>query len=239
MAHTNSTTHYALPQFLSTDKPAWLTDVNPAYEAIDTAIYNAKSAADAAQGDATQALSDASSAGTTASTADAKGSGAIASISESFDATATYSIGDLVIYNNLLYKCIVAVTTPGPWTGVTNWQRTTLDAENGAIYDALDEKADVSKTNAWRTYDDATSIGIIANNQKFTASYNGFVILRCSQQLNDGYAYISHASRVIGTIAEKTGSGLTKTCMIPIKAGEEYTFLTNYTACAADLFYFY
>ena len=34
MAHTNSTTNYSLPQFLPTDKPAWLTDVNGAFSDI-------------------------------------------------------------------------------------------------------------------------------------------------------------------------------------------------------------
>lgn len=35
MAHTNSTENYNLPQFIGTDKPGWLTDVNSAYLAID------------------------------------------------------------------------------------------------------------------------------------------------------------------------------------------------------------
>lgn len=39
MSHTNSTTHYNLPQFIGTDTPGWLTDVNSAMSAIDTAIY--------------------------------------------------------------------------------------------------------------------------------------------------------------------------------------------------------
>lgn len=127
MGHTNSTTNYSLPQFTSTDKPAWLTDVNSAYSAIDTAIKNAQDAGDNAQGDATQALSDAGDALTAANTADGKGSGAVASIAEAFDATSTYPVGELVMYNNLLYKCTTAVTTPGAWTGVTNWTRCTVD----------------------------------------------------------------------------------------------------------------
>lgn len=129
MAHTNSTTHYQLPQFLSTDKPAWLTDVNPAYDAIDTAIYNAQTAADDAQTDATAAISSALAAGTTASAADAKGSGAVASLADTFDQTATYTEGDCVVYNNLMYVCIVAIDNPGPWTGSANWSRTTTEAE--------------------------------------------------------------------------------------------------------------
>lgn len=127
MAHTNSTTHYSLPQFITTDKPAWLTDVNNAYIAIDTGIYNAKKAGDDAQADATQALTDAGTAQTKANTADAKAGGAIASISEAFLDSATYAVGDLVMYNNLLYKCHTAVTTPGDWSGSANWSRATID----------------------------------------------------------------------------------------------------------------
>lgn len=48
MAHTNSTPNYNLPQFLGTDKPAWLTDINNAMSDIDTAIAAAKTTADSA-----------------------------------------------------------------------------------------------------------------------------------------------------------------------------------------------
>ena len=39
--HTNSTPNYELPQFVGTDKPQWLTDINQGFLAIDTAIHNA------------------------------------------------------------------------------------------------------------------------------------------------------------------------------------------------------
>ena len=147
MPHTNSTTNYSLPQFLSTDKPAWLTDVNPAYAAIDTGMHNAQTAADNAQGDATQALTDAAAADGKATTADAKASGSIASIADQFDATATYAVNDLVIYNNLLYICTTAVTTPGAWTGSTNWNRTTLENQLSNIsIDSIGDINDVDLT---------------------------------------------------------------------------------------------
>lgn len=128
MSHTNSTTNYNLPQFITTDKPAWLTDVNNAYSAIDIGIHAAKTAADSAQSDATLALTNAGTAQTTANTASSTASGAIASISEDFIDSATYSVGDLVIYNNLLYKCHTAVVVPGAWTGSANWSRTDMDS---------------------------------------------------------------------------------------------------------------
>lgn len=128
MAHTNSTTNYNLPQFLPTDKPAWLVDVNPAYAAIDAAIKNVSDAAGAAQTDATQALSDAAGANAIATQANSKAEGAIASLSEQFLDTATYTVGEYVIFNNILYVCTEPVTTPGPWTGSVNWARASLDA---------------------------------------------------------------------------------------------------------------
>lgn len=36
MSHTNTTANYNLPQFVGTDKPSWLTDVNGAMSSIDT-----------------------------------------------------------------------------------------------------------------------------------------------------------------------------------------------------------
>lgn len=55
MSHTNSTTNYSLPQFVGTDKPAWLTDINGAFSAIDTAVKNVSDAATTAGTDATTA----------------------------------------------------------------------------------------------------------------------------------------------------------------------------------------
>ena len=62
MSSTNHTTNYNLPQFVGSDKPAWLGDVNPAMSAIDTqmkanadAAANAASAASLADGKAVAA----------------------------------------------------------------------------------------------------------------------------------------------------------------------------------------
>ena len=128
MAHTNSTTNYSLPQFIPTDKPAWLTDINGAFSDIDTGMHTAQTKADSAYNDAATAQGDATTALTNAAAADAKGSGALASIESTFDPTTIYSVGAKVIYNSLLYRCTVAVVTPGPWTGSDNWERITVDS---------------------------------------------------------------------------------------------------------------
>lgn len=128
MGHTNSTTNYGLPQFLTSDKPAWLTDINNAFADIDSGLHTAQSDATTAGTNASQALLDASAASSAASAADAKGAGACASIEAAFDSTAVYAVGAKVMYNSLLYRCNVAVTTPGPWTGSANWERITVNS---------------------------------------------------------------------------------------------------------------
>ena len=74
MGATNTTTHYNLSQFVSTDKPAWLQDYNGDMLKIDTAIDAAKVAADTAQtianaasGASTQNASDITALSTTVS----------------------------------------------------------------------------------------------------------------------------------------------------------------------------
>lgn len=149
MSHTNTTTNYALPQFQPTDKPAWLTDINGAFVDIDTTMKNNSDAAAAAQGDATQAITDAATADGKATTADAKGAGALASIEAAFDPTTIYAVGAKVIYNNLLYRCTVAVITPGPWTGSANWERITVDSLIDSVTaQTATNTSDISNINA-------------------------------------------------------------------------------------------
>ena len=63
MSHTNSTTNYNLPQFIGTDKPTWLNDVNGAMSAIDTQM---KLNADSATGANTTATTAQTAVGTLA-----------------------------------------------------------------------------------------------------------------------------------------------------------------------------
>lgn len=53
MSATNHTPNYSLPQFIGTDVPTWLVDVNGAFSDIDTAIKNAAEAAGTVAGDVT------------------------------------------------------------------------------------------------------------------------------------------------------------------------------------------
>ena len=69
MSYTNKTHNYDLPQWLGNDKPAWLTDMNGAFSAIDTAIKGASDSGSSAEAIANNALSTAQNAQETAGTA--------------------------------------------------------------------------------------------------------------------------------------------------------------------------
>lgn len=62
MSHTNSTSHYSLPQFVGTDIPTWLGDFNSAMAAIDSGIDAAATSASGAATAAAQALTNAAAA---------------------------------------------------------------------------------------------------------------------------------------------------------------------------------
>lgn len=89
MSSTNHTTNYNLPQFVGSDKPAWLGDVNPAMDAIDSAMHaNAVKAqqgvddASTAQNRADSAYQKAGDAETTAGTAQLTANQAVAGVSQ-------------------------------------------------------------------------------------------------------------------------------------------------------------
>ena len=64
MSATNHTTNYNLPQFVGTDKPTWLTDVNGAFATIDTTV---KGVSDTASGASSTATTTATNLGNIAS----------------------------------------------------------------------------------------------------------------------------------------------------------------------------
>lgn len=69
MGHTNSTANLSLPQFIGTDKPTWLGDVNGAFSAIDAYAGTNDAAVSAAAASAANAVADASAAVNTANNA--------------------------------------------------------------------------------------------------------------------------------------------------------------------------
>ena len=56
---------------------------------------------------------------------------AFLNMAEPFSELSTYSVGDIVLYGTKTYKCRVAVTTAGSWTGATNWDEYKLSEGGG------------------------------------------------------------------------------------------------------------
>lgn len=79
MSHTNSTTNYNLPQFIGTDKPTWLNDVNGAMSAIDTQM---KANADSATSASTSATTANTAIGTLANLNTAEKTNLVGAINE-------------------------------------------------------------------------------------------------------------------------------------------------------------
>lgn len=52
------------------------------------------------------------------------------SLAPAYDQTLTYAVGDLVMYENLLYKCIIAITVAEAWDA-TKWERAVLSDSAG------------------------------------------------------------------------------------------------------------
>jgi hypothetical protein len=126
MAHTNQTPNYGLSEFVGTDKPAWLVDYNGDMDKIDLGLKAAKDVADAAKAEADQGAIDIAAVTITANSADAKATGAVSDLADAYDSTSTYNVGDFVIYNNILYRCITAINVPESFDG-THWARTTVE----------------------------------------------------------------------------------------------------------------
>lgn len=123
MSHTNSTTNYGLPQFISTDKPAWMVDVNGAMQTIDSTMH-------------TNATNIATETGKVA---------ALESLTNDYLPT-TGNVGDV------LTKTATGAEFAAPAVETSIIQGSTTPVAGGAVYDAingtggLDERIDALET---------------------------------------------------------------------------------------------
>lgn len=97
MSYTNKTPNYELPQYIGTDKPTYLEDMNGAYSTIDTTMKSNAQAAAAAQ-------STADTNTTAISTLDTQvnGSGGIAARVSAVETQATNTAGAVNTINSLI-----------------------------------------------------------------------------------------------------------------------------------------
>jgi hypothetical protein len=67
---------------------------------------------------------------------------------DAYDDTSTYSVGDLCIYNNALYKCTTAITTAEAWSA-SHWTATSIADEIGTKVSKNGD--DISGTLTYKT----------------------------------------------------------------------------------------
>lgn len=61
-----------------------------------------------------------------------------------FSTSSTYAVGDVVLYDNKIYKCTTAVTTAGAWDG-SKWTQTTVGETGGTTnYNELTNKPKIN-----------------------------------------------------------------------------------------------
>ena len=143
MSATNSTTHYSLPSFLGSDKPSWLVDWNGAMATIDSAIYEAKQAADTASASASAVASDLA---TLAGTVSTQGT-SISTLSD----TLTTAVGNINTINSLIGNG-TPTTTDQTIIGAINEINARTGAANGISYDNTD--SGLSATNVQDAIDE-------------------------------------------------------------------------------------
>jgi hypothetical protein len=166
MGHTNQTTNLHLPQFVGSDKPTWLSDVNGAMLTIDNAYgqieADASAAATAASGavtTATGAASTASSAASTASTAASNASTALTTANNAAgtannayneahealgrlngEVLATVTADGVKTYKELIGEIITAET----FAQITRTSQLTETTTGGVEYFSIENKTDAS-----------------------------------------------------------------------------------------------
>lgn len=170
MAHSTSTTNYKLSQFAGTDKPAWLADYNADMLAIDTNLKSVSETASGASAAIPSIQTDLDNVEVTANSAESKSTAALSNIAKAYSATSTYSIGDKVLYNNLLYKCITPIKTAESFDG-TKWERISLDKIVTDLNKDLSDKA--SKKWVLAGVSDVNTVNIPENANEVLLEYIG------------------------------------------------------------------
>ena len=168
MSFTNSTTNYGLPQWIAADKPKFLTDINNAYDTIDTQLKNANDNANTASNNAASALSIAGQAATTAESA-ATVAGQAAALAQ--------SVNELVgTLNAKMGTTSIATVGDGTVTG--------------AIYDI---NSNISKNILGARVD----LSLYTSSQdSYTTPSDGYVYVSCAAD-NTGLLCIGSSSGVV------------------------------------------
>lgn len=188
MSSTNHTTNYNLPQFVGSDKPAWLGDINPAMSAIDTAINNAATTAAQGVSDASTAQTKADSAYTLAGDANTA-AGTAQTTANTAVAQSNTNAGKITALENKFDLSVINNITQLPSTG--QWS-------NGCDF-TLAQNTDGSVFKFYGVYDVYNNSGSTINVQKSpVAGMSGYYGIATGLYLNTAAteAYTIHPAGI-------------------------------------------
>lgn len=208
MASTNKTTNYGLSQWIDTDKPSFLQDLNSDFEKIDTGMYAAQQAANAAAGSiatiqaaSQQALTTAKTAKTTAENAQGQAANA-ANVAAQANTTAgqalttaqQYIINSAFVTTGGDPNCKVSIVFNDLFVAISGQIYATAQAEAGNVFQKV--FGDVYPAQV-PDFSDVYNVAIMGTDN----SFKGTGTIRVSWTL---------ASK---TLAIDTVSGFTENCM--------------------------
>ena len=199
MGHTNSTANLSLPQFIGSDKPTWLGDINGAFSDIDAYVGTNDAAVSAAASDASSAVAQAASAVSTANAANTTAGNA--------STAATNAVGtannamSLVNQTNIKVGTLADLTTTDK-TSIVN----AINEVNGAIgtpsaaqvsYD--NSGSGLSATNVQDAIDEVAQIAPVVPKSAvgtFANNTGDSIIVK------DGVAYSASGSPITITVTD-------------------------------------
>lgn len=127
MGATNHTPHYSLPQFVNTDKPTWLGDINSSMSVIDTAVYNADHNANSATEVANSAMTAVSAMETTVTALSGRVDSAEGNIT-SLDGEVASNSADIIILKNKEEESIKVTDSEVLTIPSSGWVASSTDA---------------------------------------------------------------------------------------------------------------
>ena len=134
MSSTNHTTNYNLPQFVGSDKPAWLGDINPALAAIDTAMHTNATTATQGVTDASTAQSRADSAYAKASDADTAAATAQTTANQAISLGNTNAAAISSLQNKFILDDVQKVQNMDTGSWGNNYNITVAQNSDGSVF---------------------------------------------------------------------------------------------------------
>ena len=118
-------------------------------------------------------------------------------IADTYSASATYNVGDLVIHEGDLYQCTSQITTAEQWTAA-HWSKTNIGDEVSDLKSALDDVSNFAKTRdfKWRDgYRIATNTTVVDTSAVYPSAAYACLILEVSK--GETFKLTAHASNSI------------------------------------------